>query len=104
MKPTLPIKFLQSLHGQLSNFHLQISFLNSVNVSIFLTLNGIIFQITGPKYLNEFLPQFSVLTLGTLKSHPDLKLYISSSIFTKMLLKQFADKPCLILYISMAIV
>ena len=59
-------------------------------LSILLSLNGTKFQIKGRKYLKEVLPQTSVFTHGTLKSHLDLKLYeLSLSIFTKML---FSDK------------
>ena len=66
-----------SLHGGLSIFYLQYSFLSSVKVSIFFSQAGIEFQMIGLEYFNEFLLQHSVLTEGY-QGHIEISNYKSS--------------------------
>ena len=63
--PTTPIYSLHSKQRNLSGIHFLISILNFSSFSIFLNLSGSVSShTTVPKYLKEFFPNWSVVTLG----------------------------------------
>ena len=64
VKPIPPKKSRQSQHRQYDSFHFQIFFLKDDKVLAFLISAGIEFQITGPKYQIEPLPNLTELILG----------------------------------------
>ena len=64
VKPIPPKKSTQSQHRQYDSFHFRIFFLKDDKVLAFLISAGIEFQITGPKYQIEPLPNLAELILG----------------------------------------
>ena len=64
VKPVSPKKSTQSWQWQFDGFHFRIFFLKDDKVLAFLISAGIEFQITGPKYRIEPLPNLTELILG----------------------------------------
>ena len=64
IKPIPPKKSTQNQHWQFDGFHFWIFFIKDDKVIAFLFSAGIEFQITGPKYRIEPLPNLTELILG----------------------------------------
>ena len=64
VKPVPPKKSTQSWQWQFHGFHFRIFFLKDDKVLTFLIFGGIEFQITGPNYRTEPLPNLAELILG----------------------------------------
>ena len=64
IKPIPPKKSTQNQHRQFDGFHFWIFFIKDDKVIAFLFSAGIEFQITGPKYRIEPLPNIRKLILG----------------------------------------
>ena len=97
-KPIPSKKSTQSRHWQFDGFHFQIFILKDDKVLPFLISAGIEFQIAGPKYWIEPLPNLTELILGIQSFWSHLTLSHVMTHLTEIVLKNPESKDHLMLW------